>query len=218
MAPGSDYNMKAAEAAEFLGLSTRKLAQLRQQGLGPPYVRCHGRNWYSLEDLILVLSALLQAGTSVARTENRTATMASENALAFMLLTPERTEKLTETKLADQTAYFQQTRVVVLYGLPGAGKTFVALSMALSIAAGHQWCGKRTKSGSVLYVAAEGLRGLQFRMQAYEGKHSIVAEHLQCLGQEFDLRSFVDIQELVSSAMEARDFHPDSLSWTRLPD
>lgn len=51
--PGSDYNMKAAEAAEFLGLSTRKLAELRQQGLGPPYVSCRGRNWYSLDILAL---------------------------------------------------------------------------------------------------------------------------------------------------------------------
>jgi RecA-family ATPase len=46
--------------------------------------------------------------------------------------------------------------VVVLYGASAIGKTFVALSMALSVAAGHPWCGKPTKSGSVLYVAAEG--------------------------------------------------------------
>lgn len=51
------------------------------------------------------------------------------------------------------------------------GKTFLALSIALSIAAGHDWCGKRTKSGSVHYVAAEGLSGLRLRVQAYQGKH-----------------------------------------------
>ena len=133
--------------------------------------------------------------------------MASESVNRFVLLTRAEVYNLPEPSwLID--GILPTNALAVLYGLPGAGKTFVALSMALSIAAGHLWCGKGTKSGSVLYVAAEGLRGLQFRMQAYEGKHSIVAEHLQCLGQEFDLRSFVDIQEL-ATAMEARDFHPD---------
>jgi hypothetical protein len=51
--PGSDYNMTAAEAAEFLGLSTRKLAQLRQQGRGRLYVSVRRRNWYSLAELIV---------------------------------------------------------------------------------------------------------------------------------------------------------------------
>jgi hypothetical protein len=59
--PGSDYNMKAAEAAEFLGLSTRKLAQLRQQGLGPLYVSCRRRNWYSLENLALYYNLHIRA-------------------------------------------------------------------------------------------------------------------------------------------------------------
>src|SRR6516164_6122263 len=37
--------------------------------------------------------------------------------------------------------------LAVLYGEPGSGKTFVALSIALSIAAGHNWCGIRTEKG-----------------------------------------------------------------------
>lgn len=62
--PGSDYNMKTAEAAEFLGLSTRKLAQLRQEGLGPICVRSRARHWYSLEGLILFYQLFIKAGTA----------------------------------------------------------------------------------------------------------------------------------------------------------
>ena len=142
--------------------------------------------------------------------------MASESVNRFMLLTRAEVYDLPEPSwLIDGIP--PTNALAVLYGLPGAGKTFVALSMALSIAAGHRWCGKLTKSVSVLYVAAEGLRGFQLRMQAYEGKHSIVAEHLQCLGQEFDLRSFLTSKNW-QRQWRRETFIQTSLSWTRLPD
>jgi hypothetical protein len=96
----------------------------------------------------------------------------------------------------------------VLYGASGVGKTFVAFSMALSIAAGHPWCGKPTKLGSVLYVAAEGLFGLRLRVQAYQGRHGIAAENIRYLGDAFDLRQAADIKKLIST-LEAANFRPD---------
>jgi hypothetical protein len=96
----------------------------------------------------------------------------------------------------------------VLYGAPSVGKTFVALSIALSIAAGHHWCGKPTKSGSVLYVAAEGAFGLRLRVPAYQRRHGITAERIRFLGEGFDLRQTADIQKLIST-LKAFNFHPD---------
>jgi hypothetical protein len=61
--PGSDYNMTAGEAAEFLGVSTQKLAQLRNEGRGPLYVSCRRRNWYSLENLALYYRLQIRAKT-----------------------------------------------------------------------------------------------------------------------------------------------------------
>jgi hypothetical protein len=98
--------------------------------------------------------------------------------------------------------------VVVLYGASAIGKTFVALSMALSVAAGHPWCGKPTKSGSVLYVAAEGVFGLKLRVQAYQGRHRIDAKDIRYLGEGFDLRQAADIKQLVA-ILEAADFRPN---------
>jgi RecA-family ATPase len=96
----------------------------------------------------------------------------------------------------------------VLYGAPSVGKTFVALSIALSIAAGHQWCGKHTKSGSVLYVAAEGVSGMRLRIRAYQERHGITAERIRFLGEGFDLRRAADIQKLTST-LEDANFRPD---------
>ena len=50
--PGCDYNVSEAEAAEFLGISTKKLASLRRRNLAPFNVRFYGRYWYALADLI----------------------------------------------------------------------------------------------------------------------------------------------------------------------
>jgi RecA-family ATPase len=96
----------------------------------------------------------------------------------------------------------------VLYGAPGVGKTFVALSIALSIAAGHSWCGKLTKSGSVLYVAAEGVSGMRLRVQAYQRRHGIFAEQIRYLGDVFDLRRMAEIEELIST-LKTANFRPD---------
>ena len=50
--PAFGYDMTAAEAADFLGISSRRLAGLRRDGRGPYHVRWRRRVWYSLNDLI----------------------------------------------------------------------------------------------------------------------------------------------------------------------
>jgi hypothetical protein len=121
--------------------------------------------------------------------------MASQDAKRFELLTPADLDDLPDpTWLIDRV--LPDNSLCVLYGEPGSYKTFTAFSMALSIAAGHCWCGKATKQCSVLYVAAEGLLGLKLRSRAYQLKHEIKAEQIRYLGTAFDLRSEKDIQAL----------------------
>lgn len=59
----------------------------------------------------------------------------------------------------------------VLFGPEGRGKSFVALDMALSIAGGLPWMGRRTQSGPIIYVAGEGTAGLKFRSRAWNLTH-----------------------------------------------
>ena len=56
-------------------------------------------------------------------------------------------------------------------GQPGHGKSFVALDMALSVATGRPWHGARVSPGLVLYVAAEGARGVRARVRAWESRY-----------------------------------------------
>lgn len=59
----------------------------------------------------------------------------------------------------------------VLYGASGAGKSWIAVDMALHIATGLQWCGEKTQKAPVLYVAAEGGTGLATRVEGWRLGH-----------------------------------------------
>jgi len=54
----------------------------------------------------------------------------------------------------------------MLYGPSNAGKTFVALDIAMHIASGLAWRGCRVNGGPVLYIAAEGGAGVCNRLAA----------------------------------------------------
>lgn len=55
----------------------------------------------------------------------------------------------------------------VLFGEPGSGKSFVALDLALSVAAGTPWQGRPVSPGKAVYFAAEGGAGLGKRIEAW---------------------------------------------------
>lgn len=58
-----------------------------------------------------------------------------------------------------------------LIGAPGSKKSFVALDMALHVAAGMSWQGLRTAQGLVVYIVAEGSSGVGARVRAWEMQH-----------------------------------------------
>ncbi len=61
--------------------------------------------------------------------------------------------------------------LTIIYGEPGAGKSFIALDMALRIALGRDWHGFRTKRAGVLYIAGEGVRGVGKRVEGWALHH-----------------------------------------------
>jgi putative DNA primase/helicase len=65
-----------------------------------------------------------------------------------------------------------RTGLGVLFGPSGGGKSFAALDMALCVASGRDWHGRRIKApGSVIYVCGEGHQGVLNRILAWE-KHT----------------------------------------------
>lgn len=57
---------------------------------------------------------------------------------------------------------------VALCSNPGAGKTFLAIDWALSIASGKDWCGRKVSQGPVVYVLGEGGSGIGPRFKAWQ--------------------------------------------------
>jgi hypothetical protein len=55
----------------------------------------------------------------------------------------------------------------VIYGGSGTFKSFIAIDLAMHIAHGMEWLGKKTKKGPVLIIAAEGGAGLWRRIVAW---------------------------------------------------
>ena len=64
-----------------------------------------------------------------------------------------------------------QDGLAVLYGEPAAGKSFVSLDWALSVATGAPWLGREVKQGEVVYIYAEGAQGLTRRARAWFQEH-----------------------------------------------
>lgn len=63
--------------------------------------------------------------------------------------------------------------LTVIYGDPGAGKSFIAIDMALRIAHAMDWHGADTRPTGVLYIAGEGVTGLGNRIQGWKREHQM---------------------------------------------
>lgn len=63
--------------------------------------------------------------------------------------------------------YIEMDALGMLYGPSGGGKSFVAVSMACSVATGTPWFGCNVKQGAVFYIAGEGHQGLARRFAAW---------------------------------------------------
>ena len=77
--------------------------------------------------------------------------------------------------------------VALLAGQFSSGKTFVALDIALSLICGEQFLGRKTKSGAVLWFAAEGAGILEQRLVAARSakfKARIAAEKFPFLWED----------------------------------
>lgn len=92
-----------------------------------------------------------------------------------------------------------QAEMGAIYGESGAGKSFLALDLAMAIARGVPWRGHKVKQGSVAYVCAEGAGGFALRVQAYCEFHGvdIATLPLYILGDAPNLLEKTDVKEVV---------------------
>jgi RecA-family ATPase len=65
------------------------------------------------------------------------------------------------------------TGLAVIWGPPKCGKSFWAIDIALHIALGWTYRGRHVKQAPVVYIALEGLSGLDARVDAFKRHHGI---------------------------------------------
>ncbi|MCH7489951.1 MAG: AAA family ATPase [Gemmatimonadetes bacterium] len=96
-----------------------------------------------------------------------------------------------------------QESLAVLYGSPASGKTFLALDLALSIAAGCAWHGRDVVAGPSAYILAEGRGGIQRRIDAWLQAHGVSDDiPFQLLPEPVDFLRGPDVTELLTSLKE----------------
>lgn len=95
----------------------------------------------------------------------------------------------------------------VLYGPPGSGKSFIALSMAKSIQTGVDFLGYPVRHPCpVLYVAAEDIHGFRTRIRAWKQHHQAPpADHeIKFLGQSVILNEPSNLSRIVRAIEEVQ--------------
>jgi len=96
-----------------------------------------------------------------------------------------------------------QGSVALLYGEPGAGKSFVALDMALCIATARPWQGRTVAQGDVLYIAAEGGSALKHRVVAWRDRRGAKPSRAVFRAKPCDISNEGERSLLISEAHKA---------------
>ncbi len=73
--------------------------------------------------------------------------------------------------LVDRVLY--RDSLAWVQGKPGHAKTFGVIDMAACVASGRDWHGYPVHQGLVLYIIAEGARGVRARVRAWEDGHGV---------------------------------------------
>jgi hypothetical protein len=77
----------------------------------------------------------------------------------------------------------------VLFGKPGDGKSVLAEDLALHIAAGRPWHGRRVKQGAVVFVALERRKLVERRAIAFRRKYGLTELPWAIIGGVHDFRN-----------------------------
>jgi len=117
----------------------------------------------------------------------------------FKLLVPSEIARLPEPEWLI-AGFIPKDALVLFYGAPRAGKSFVALDWALSVAMGWSWLGRenqpgrfgggyKVQRGPTVYIYAEGTRGITRRYAAWAQQHGVCPLELRLLPVPVDIRS-----------------------------
>jgi hypothetical protein len=125
-------------------------------------------------------------------TDGTPATKTSTEGTGFMSINEFDNQKAPDWLIQD---FMPSEGLACIYGESGSGKTFLALDLALTIATGREWNGRRVKQGKVAYIAAEDAAGVRHRIRAYLRKNKIKAGDVP-MGVASESPNFTDKAEV----------------------
>lgn len=118
------------------------------------------------------------------------------------------------SRATDQPAHplikglIDQSAMAVIYGASNSGKTFLTLDLAFHIATGRPWQGRKTSAGLVVYIAAEGGRGIFKRIAALRKHFDVTDAPLDVVPCPINmLDSRADVSDLIALVREAEAEH-----------
>jgi hypothetical protein len=102
---------------------------------------------------------------------------------------------------------FIEQGAAVLYGESNSGKTFLATDIALHVASGKEWHGRRVEQGGVLYLALEGGQGFRNRVAAWRDRYDTVPSvHFAAVPSQVNLLDpDADTPRVITAAKAAKD-------------
>lgn len=99
--------------------------------------------------------------------------------------------------------WLDQGAASVIYGESNVGKTFLALDLAMHVAAGTAWHGARVTGGHVIYIAGEGGGGIKNRIAAIKAEMPELAAcadgNFTLLPTNLDLHGETDAAALIEA-------------------
>jgi len=88
----------------------------------------------------------------------------------------------------------------LLFGGSGTFKSFIALDMALHVAHGMKWLGRKTTKGPVIFIAAEGGAGLWRRIEAWHKQRGLSWRGIEFYVVPVAVALLTDAKSIVSAA------------------
>jgi hypothetical protein len=117
----------------------------------------------------------------------------------FPLLSSMELDELPEAETLVE-GFLVKESVVRLYGPPKSYKSFVMLDLAACVGAGIEWHGKKVVQARVLYVVAEGIRGIKRRVRAWEALNKRAMTGVQFYDRAVQLGDRNDVARLIRTA------------------
>lgn len=136
--------------------------------------------------------------------EHEVAPLAAAKPNVFKLFSPEELEDLPPPSWLIE-GLLTDDSFCVLFGESNIGKSFVALDFAMRVATGVNWGQRKVTRGDVVYINAEGLRGLPKRQAAWQMTYGQGAKSsIRFLPRAMDMTSASDRSQLLEEIKEKK--------------